>query len=165
MTDPKDRLLELLDPLLAKVAALDPAACRDRDSATRLLEDLRESFPLESPPVAAIRELVGQGITEGWLCQHGEPAARFCRVAKPSAATHDLSVDLVSLEGPALRHTHPQGEVTLGFVAQGDDPRFDGHPAGWVFMEPGSTHTPTVSGGRMHLLYFLPGGAVEWHRD
>ena len=30
-------------------------------------------------------------------------------------------------------------------------------------MPAGSTHTPTVTGPRMHLLYFLPDGAVEWH--
>jgi hypothetical protein len=29
-------------------------------------------------------------------------------------------------------------------------------------MPAGSTHTPTVTGPRMVLLYFLPGGAVEW---
>ena len=47
--------------------------------------------------------------------------------------THDLSIDIVSLEGPALEHTHPAGEVTLGVSFAGTlgrDVRFDGHPPG-----------------------------------
>lgn len=163
MTDSSARLLDLLRPVLAEVAALDPSSCRDAAGAAHLLETLRGTFPVDGAEVRAIGEALRQGIADGRLCDHGEPQARFSRVAKSTPATHDLSVDVVSLEGAALRHTHPRGEVTLGFAA-GGDPRFDGHPAGWVFMEPGSTHTPTVEGGRMHLLYFLPGGAVEWHR-
>jgi hypothetical protein len=162
MTDPKDRLLELLHPVLAKVADLDPASCRGAE-ADRLLDALRESFPADGAHVGEIGTLVDRGVIEGWLCDRGEPGARFSRLAKPSPATYDLSIDVVSLEGPALEHTHPRGEITLGFTVEGD-PRFDGHPAGWVFMEPGSTHTPTVSGGRMNLVYFLPGGSVEWIR-
>jgi hypothetical protein len=164
MTDPTQRLLVLLNPVLARVAALDPSSCETAEASMRLLDGLREAFPTEGSQVQAIGELLVEGIAEGWLCGHGDPGARFSRVAKANPTTHDLSVDVVSLEGPALPHTHPRGEVTLGFAAQGD-PRFDGHPPGWVFMPPGSTHTPTVEGGRMHLVYFLPGGAVQWHRE
>jgi hypothetical protein len=163
VTDSTARLLDLLQPVLVEVDALDPSSCDESEAAARLLDALRARFPHDGPQVRTIGELLARGIDEGWLCTQGEPEARFSRVAKASPATHDLSIDVVSLEGPALRHTHPRGEITLGFAAAGD-PRFDGHPAGWVFMRPGSTHTPTVVGGRMHLLYFLPGGAVEWHR-
>jgi hypothetical protein len=163
MNDSAEPLLELLDPVLERVAELDPSACTDAEAQARLLRALQEAFPIDGPHVQAIGEMLRQGIADGWLCNHGEPAARFSRVAKPSPATRDLSIDVVSLEGAALAHTHPRGEVTLGFAAEGT-PRFDGHPPGWVFMAPGSTHTPTVEGGRMYLLYVLPGGAVQWHR-
>ena len=36
----------------------------------------------------------------------------------------------------------------------GDAVRFDGRPAGWVFLGPGSRHKPQVDGGRMNLIYF-----------
>ena len=45
----------------------------------------------------------------------------------------------------------------------GGAPVFDGRGTGWVFLRPGSRHVPSVSGHRMNLIYFLPGGAVEWH--
>jgi hypothetical protein len=31
-----------------------------------------------------------------------------------------------------------------------------------VVFPPDSAHVPTVTGGRMLIVYFLPGGAVEW---
>jgi hypothetical protein len=56
---------------------------------------------------------------------------------------------------------HPGGEVNW-CVALDGDPRFDGQPAGWVVMPPGSGHVPTVSGGRMLIVYLLPGGKIEF---
>ena len=40
--------------------------------------------------------------------------------------------------------------------------RFDGHPEGWVVFGPDSVHVPTVSDGEMLILYFLPGGEIEF---
>ena len=106
-------------------------------------------------------------VDAGWLCDRGEPNARFCRLAKATAETHGLSIDVVSLEGEAVEHTHPRGEVTIGFRARGlpadASPTFDDRDPGWVFLGPGSRHAPRVDGGRMVLMYFLPDGAVEWH--
>ena len=42
------------------------------------------------------------------------------------------------------------------------EPTFDGHEPGWVVFPPGSHHIPTVEGGTMLFLYFMPGGAVVW---
>ena len=41
---------------------------------------------------------------------------------------------------------------------------FDGHGAGWLVYEPGTAHTPTVSGGKALVLYLLPQGAIEFTR-
>ena len=55
----------------------------------------------------------------------------------------------------------PRGEVNLCFAVDGE-PRFDGQAEGWVTFAPDSQHVPTVSDGRMLIVYFLPGGEVEW---
>jgi len=165
---PTASLLSMLEPIAAKVAELDPASATDDASAQALAAKLGETIPFDGDDVRAIGAEIRRGIAEGWLCDRGEPEARFSRVAKAGPTTAAMSVDVVSLVGPALRHTHPKGEVTMAFPAEyaedeSEAGRFDGHPPGWVVMPAGSTHVPTVTGPRMHLLYFLPDGAVEWH--
>lgn len=168
MTDaaPQQRLMTLLEPVLSKVAELSPADQDQPESAKALVDALAKAFPYDGDVAQSIGTEIRRGIDQGWLCSKGEGDAKFSRLAKAGPDTHDLSIDVVSLRGPALDHTHPAGEVTLGFPSTGHDDgvRFDGHPPGWVFKEPGSRHVPTVDGGRMDLIYFLPGGAVEWHR-
>lgn len=165
MSAPRHDLLAQLSPVLDLVAGLPLAECHDADQAARLADQLQSALPAHGPLAQAIGQALRVGIEQGWLCDRGEPSARFSRVAKASPETRNLSVDVVALEGPAVRHRHPRGEVTLGFsvdpAAEGS--RFDGHPPGWVVMPAGSVHTPTVTGPRMALLYFLPDGAVEWN--
>lgn len=158
-------LVERLSPLLETVAELPLDDCRDHEAASRIAAQLERTHPANSSPVQAIGQALRAGIHEGWLCDRGQPHARFGRIAKPTAKTRDLSIDLVSLEGAGLRHRHPRGEVTLAFAAdpERDDGRFDGHRSGWIVMPAGSVHTPTVTGPRMLTLYFLPGGAAEWN--
>lgn len=172
-TDPSARLRELLAPVLSKVAELAPASRTSADQVGELERELEAAFPFEGEHLQAIGAEISRGVDEGWLCNRGEPTARFCRLAKPTPDTHDLSVDVVSLIGPAIEHTHTHGEVTIGYRAtdgqakddteSGGSSVFDGRPEGWVFLPPGSRHVPTVTGHRMNLVYFLPGGAVEWH--
>lgn len=164
MTEPRLALLRDLAPILDLVAALPLDDCHDHGAAARLAARLQTSLPAEGPVAQAVGAALRRGIHDGWLCDRGEPSARFCRVAKAGPDTRELSIDVVALEGPALRHGHPRGEVTLGFSVDPEvtGSRFDGHPPGWVVMPAGSTHVPTVTGPRMALLYFLPGGAVDW---
>ena len=163
-TEPRQALLRDLAPVLDLVAALPLDDCRDHAAAAELAARLEARLPAESPAAKAVGAALRRGIDDGWLCDRGEPNARFSRVAKAGPDTRELSIDVVSLEGPALRHRHPRGEVTLGFAYDPDaaGSRFDGHPPGWVVMPAGSAHVPTVTGPRMVLLYFLPGGAVDW---
>ncbi|GAB4273417.1 MAG: hypothetical protein Kow0092_28740 [Deferrisomatales bacterium] len=152
-----EQLLDSLRPVLDHLNALDlsdPEAVR---------KSLDEAFPFESGLVRDLGERFRTGVAEGWLCDREAGGARFSRVAKATGGTHDFSVDAVSLDGPGVWHRHPAGEIDLCFAAEGD-PRFDGQPEGWVVFGPASDHVPTVTGGRMHILYFLPGGAVEWKR-
>lgn len=160
---PTAPLLSLLDPILARVAALAVERCTTAESIAAVEATLEREFPHAGAQVQAIGELLGKGIAEGWLADRGAPEARFSRVAKPSPATHGLSIDVVSMIGAGVEHTHPRGEVTIGFPATPQSCHFEARAPGWVVLGPGSRHVPTVTGARMNLIYFLPGGAVDWH--
>jgi hypothetical protein len=161
-------LLEVLEPMLARVAALDPAAVTDEAGARALEAALEAAFPYAGERVQGLGRLLERGVREGWLADRGNEEARFSRVSKPGPRTHDMSIDVVSMRGSGLEHTHPQGEITVGFPAQmngAGNCQFESRPPAWVFLPPGSRHVPHVEGERMNLIYFLPQGAVEWHRD
>ncbi len=154
-----------LHPLLKRVAELDPGACSTPALVAELERQLESEFPWEGPQIQALGATIRRGVEEGWLAHRGEEQARFSRVAKASEASFGLSVDVVSMTGAAVDHTHPKGEVTLGFPAGESSGTFEGRDPAWVFLGPGSRHLPTVVGGRMNLIYFLPDGAVTWHFD
>jgi 2-hydroxylaminobenzoate mutase len=150
---------------LARLAELNPES-RTGAAVAQLEAILEKEFPFHGDHVQSIGHEIARGVSDGWLCNRGPDEARFSRLAKPSAETFDFSVDCVSMTGKAIEHTHPDGEITIGFAAQGADAAsltFDGRPCGWVFMPPGSRHVPHVRGGRMNLIYFLPHGSVQWH--
>jgi len=154
---PADRtvLLNALGPLLERLIDVDTAAAGATDA-------LNASIPLGGALLRPIEDLVRQGIEEGWLTPRGEPGVRFGRVAKPGQDSRGFSIDAVHMDRPGPEHTHPKGEIDLCFALSGE-PRFDGCPAGWLVLPPGSRHVPTVSGGEMAILYFLPDGAIEFH--
>jgi hypothetical protein len=154
----RDTLLEALGPVLDVLAGVQPG---DEGLEDRLNRDL----PISGQACSALRAAAEQGVAEGWLCDREAGGIRFSRPVKPGPESHGYSVDAVVMDrcvGP--KHTHTNGEIDLCY-AQDGEPRFDGHPAGWVVFPPGSTHRPTVSDGRMLILYFLPGGAIEFHRE
>lgn len=143
--------LEALLPTLRRADPADPAA------AERVLS---EAVPPAGLRASRLRALLACGVAQGWLLpKSGGPNVRFGRLAKDLGG---YSVDAVLMEGPAAEHTHPAGELNLGFAWSGA-PTFDGRPPGWVVFPPASRHVPTVAGGSMLLLYFLPGGQVLWH--
>ena len=166
MTAPNAQLLTLLDPILARVAALDPASAQ-AEQIREIEATLEREFPHAGAHAQAIARELERGITEGWLCDRGSEAARFCRLAKPGPASHGMSIDVVSMIGEGLEHTHPKGEVTLGFFAApaalANSCQFEAREPAWVVLAPGSRHVPRVTGERMNLIYFLPDGAAEWH--
>lgn len=149
----RSTLLTALAPVLDALTEIDAGA---PDAANRL----NARFPVGGAALAEVEALVRAGAAEGWLCPKGEPGLRFGRVTKQLPETRDFAVDAVDMDRPGPGHTHPRGEFDLCFALDGE-PRFDGHPAGWVVLPPGSWHIPTVTGGRMAILYFLPGGAFQ----
>jgi len=149
----RTELLELLEEVAATVAGIDPAA---PDAAARL----EAAHPFRSPGMRRVRALAKVGVEQGWLLpREAGTEVRFGRLAKD---LRGHAVDCVLMSGRALGHTHPRGEVNIGFAWEGEAPRFDGQPEGWIVFPPGSHHVPTVTGGRMLFVYFLPGGEVVW---
>jgi hypothetical protein len=149
----RERLIAALDPVLTVVRTIDPA---DPTAVARLVEHL----PPDGPVLTELATLVRRGVTEGWLCEREANGVHFSRVAHPDhPATAPVSIDAVHMDGPGPGHTHPNGEIDLCFAVSGD-PTFDGHPPGWVVYPPETWHVPTVAGGRMDILYFLPEGAL-----
>ncbi len=146
----KERLLELLQPILSTVRTIDPAA----PGAAERLEAL---LPFSSEPLRTLRQLVREGVAAGWLCDRENAGVRFSRVLK--AAPGEWSIDAVHMSTEGMGHVHPKGEIDLCFAVEGA-PRFDGRPEGWTVYPPSSWHVPTVQGGAMDILYFLPEGAI-----
>ena len=113
---------------------------------------------------ARLKAVCLAGVAQGWLCNREGGGIRYGRIFKPSTELHGFSVDVVqmlNLAGP--HHTHPLGEIDLIMPIDGDA-CFDGRPAGWLVMRPGSAHHPTVTQGRALVLYLLPEGRIEFTR-
>ena len=146
--------------LLAELAAIAPMLAQANVAAPREAEAfLAKKLPTNSPRAGRIEALARAGVRDGWLLTRAAgPKVRFGRLAKDLGG---FSVDAVLMEGPAAGHTHTGGEINLGFCWSGA-PKFDDHPTGWVVFPPGSHHVPTVTGGEMLLIYFVPGGKVVW---
>ncbi|HEX6811059.1 MAG TPA: DUF4863 family protein [Planctomycetota bacterium] len=153
MTQPitKERFVELLRPLAKALRAVDVDA---KDAAAAA----ERAAAFGGPIVKAIGAAATASIDSEWLLPKSQGGIRFGRVAKE---LEGFSVDAVLMDAPGPRHRHPNGEIDLCFATKGE-PRFDDHPAGWVVYGRNSTHVPTVSSGQMLILYFLPGGAIDF---
>jgi hypothetical protein len=153
MTAPltKEQFTKLLEPLAQALRAVDVDA---KDAAAQA----ERAGPFLGPVVDAVRSAALASIGSDWLLPKQNAGIRFGRVAKD---LHGFSVDAVLMDVPGPRHRHPNGEIDLCFTTKGE-PKFDGKPAGWVVYGKGSAHVPTVAGGEMLILYFLPGGAIEF---
>lgn len=147
---------ELLDALNQVASHLRGVRCDDPEAAAKL----ERALPYAGPEVTKLRALLRSAVTAREVADRENDGVRFSRVKK-AQADDDLSIDVVHMDKPALGHTHPNGEIDLCFAVSGE-PRFDGKPEGWQVFPPGSWHVPTVSGGAMDILYFLPGGAIRF---
>jgi hypothetical protein len=152
MADDAD-LHALLEPVLAVVRTIDPA------SATAA-EDLAARLPIDGPILSALRRALRAAIDARSVADRENDGVRYSRLRK-ATGEGEISVDVVHMSKAALAHTHPRGEIDLCFAVSGT-PRFDARPEGWSVYPPGSWHVPTVDGGAMDILYFLPGGAIRF---
>lgn len=150
---PSPALVEALTHVTRRLADV---RCDDPEAAAKL----EAALPFAGPELTTLRALVRAAVESGEVADRENDGVRFSRVKK-ATSDGDLSIDVVHMAKPALGHTHPNGEIDLCF-AVGGEPRFDGKPEGWQVFPPGSWHVPTVTGGAMDILYFLPGGAIRF---
>ena len=146
----------LIDALNHVATKLRDVRCDDPEAAAKL----ERALPYGGPEISKLRELLRTAVEAREVAERENDGVRFSRVKK-AASDGDLSIDVVHMDKPALGHTHPNGEIDLCFATKGE-PQFDNHPAGWVVYGRNSTHVPTVSAGEMLILYFLPGGAIDF---
>jgi hypothetical protein len=153
MTDTlsKEQFVEMLRPLAEALRAVDVGSA----DASQQAENVAA---FGGDVIAAIRAAAMGHKDSDWLMPREAGGVRFGRVAKELCG---YSVDCVYMSGPGPRHRHPNGEIDLCFATKGEA-RFDGQPEGWVVYGEGSEHVPTVTDGEMLILYFLPGGAIEF---
>jgi hypothetical protein len=150
----KELLATILTPILKRISELDLS---HPISEIMLNQEFSSSHPQLKTAIAQAK----QGVEDGWLCDREHAGVKFSRVAKPSKTTFNLSIDAVLMSGEAAAHTHPNGEVSLCIPMQGE-PTYDDFEHTWAPYPPGSSHTPTVVGGEMLVLYFLPDGEIDW---
>lgn len=148
----KQALLVALSPVLDHLKGVSPAALD-------LAQALAAQFPLDGPVLREVKALVRQGVEARWLCDRENGAVRYSRVLKSEGG--GLSIDAVHMASDGGAHLHPAGEIDLCFAVAGA-PTFDGRPEGWTVYGPHTWHVPTVRGGAMDILYFLPGGAMTF---
>jgi hypothetical protein len=149
------------DAFRAQIAELTAQlAGRPLDGA---LDDwLNHEHGAGSATYAGLKAACEAGVAAGWLCNREGGGIRYGRIFKPADDLHGFSVDVVDMKDMAgPHHLHPNGEIDLVMPLEGDA-LFDGRPAGWLVMPPGSAHRPTVSAGRALVLYLLPQGAIEF---
>jgi hypothetical protein len=147
-------LQDALSPIVDFLDGLDPS---DATAAATL----NEKFPVQGEAMQKLAALFEQGVADASLCdREGGPGVTYSRVAKKIGKS-EFSIDAVRMDRPGPGHTHPNGEFDLCFAVSGD-PRFDEQAPGWTVYEPNSWHVPTVTGGTMNILYFLPGGAIKF---
>ena len=149
--------------LMAAVASL-LGFIGNRPLDAELESDLNDVYGASTESYAELLRLLRIGIDEGWACyaEIDGPDYRRGRLAKPSAETHGFSVETGMLKDVLGNyHRHPRGEINMiGPV----DPTgsFCGHGAGWKVFAPNSHHYPTVTGGKVTMLFFLPSGQIEY---
>jgi len=151
-------LLQTFAPLIAAAADLDLS-----DTAAARAE-LNQRFDPGSEEARSLNASLVEHLEAGRIAERGELPVCWGRVTKALPESRDLSIDVVHMNGPGPRHRHPRGEVNYCIALEGE-PTFDGQPAGWVVMPPDSVHVPTVAGGRMLIVYLLPGGEMEFLKD
>ncbi|PIE22517.1 MAG: DUF4863 domain-containing protein [Planctomycetota bacterium] len=147
----KDELRSAVEALVPELQGIDLSAA---DAAAQI----EARLPFASEQVQEIGRLFEAADVEGELMTGKAGSLRYGRLAKDLGG---FSVDAVWMDGPGPLHKHPGGEIDLCFRSEGEG-RFDGQEPGWTVYGPDSQHVPTVRNGAMRILYFLPGGLIEF---
>jgi hypothetical protein len=144
-------LIDQLRAIGADVRALDLS------NPTQATATLTAAWPDGAALTAALREAHADGAL---ALRPASPEVSFGRLAR-AADGGGCSIDVVDISGAGAGHTHPTGEVSWCVPLLGE-PSFEGVTSGWAVLAPGSHHVPTVTGGRMLIVYWIPDGKVTW---
>lgn len=124
---------------------------------------LNREYGAGTEAYARLVTLLKVGVEEGWAAYadiDGKDYRRG-RIAEPSDETAQMSVESGLLRDvKGQYHCHTKGEINM-IVPLEAGAQFCGHGAGWRVFPPMSEHFPTVS-GRALMMYFLPGGEIEY---
>lgn len=148
-------MLETFQPLI------DAARGVDLSDPAAAVATLKSRLDPDSEAGQAVSAALKELLDAGKVADRGAHPVKFSRAAKAAPETSDFSIDVVDMTGPGPLHRHPNGEVNWCIALEGA-PTFQEQPPGWVVESPGSQHVPTVAGGRMLIVYLLPGGAMEF---
>jgi len=148
-------VLDSFQPLLDAARALDLSETSKAEAV------LRERLDPGGEPAQKLKEDLVRLLEAGEIANRGELPVKWGRVAKAGPETGGYSIDVVLMTGPGPKHRHPKGEIDYCIALDGE-PTFDGHPPGWVVLPADSVHVPTVSGGKMLIVYLLPDGEMEF---
>lgn len=129
-----------------------------------LEQALNLHYGADTEPYRNLLALLRTGIEEGWACyaEIDGPDYRRGRIASAAPETHGFSVESGMLKDVLGNyHRHPRGEINM--IGPVDpDGRFCGSGAGWKVFGPDTRHYPTVTGGKVTMLFFLPDGEIEY---
>ncbi|MCP3728535.1 DUF4863 family protein [Paraburkholderia sp. CNPSo 3272] len=151
----KDEALELLRTVFDDIRA------RSLDEALEV--HLNRDFGVGTQPYERLAQLLKLGVEEGWVAYVKIEGDNYRRgqIAEPSWETAGMSVESGLLQDvKGQYHCHTKGEINM-IVPLENDGRFCGTGAGWRVFAPMSEHFPTVTGKAL-MMYFLPGGEIEY---
>ena len=132
------------DLLLPLVRAAEGVSLEDPQLAEA---ELWRRFPPESPAAQRIAARIG----ELWRNPTNSPLPPATSVDRPPRTNFDWLIEVWWCDGLSLAHKHPEGEINLLLVLEGN-PTFHERVPGYVAMKPGSTHTPIVEGGTLGVV-------------
>jgi hypothetical protein len=137
---------------------------KDKPLDAQLEAELNDLYGAATENYQELLGLLRTGIEEGWACyaEIDGPDYRRGRLAKPSSETHGFSVETGMLKNVLGNyHEHPLGEINMIGPVDATG-QFCGSGAGWKVFPPKSRHYPTVTGGKVTMLFFLPEGKIEY---
>ena len=152
----KAALLQAVQELLAFVG--------DQPLGPSLEQRLNEHYGPQTARYATLLTMLRHGIDEGWACSSEITGPDYMRgrIAEASSATQGFTVESGRLRNVLGNyHCHPRGEINMIGPVDATG-QFCGHGAGWKVFPPDSRHYPTVTGGTVTMLFFLPGGEIEY---
>jgi len=152
---------------------------------------LNKYYSPDTPFYITLHKLVLEGLKEKWIAAVEVNGDRYrrSRLCGPCEATHYFSITAVWMDSGYRHetppssgkgklkdisektelsgqfHIHPYGEINA-VITFDDTAEMRGihswQGAGWTSPGPGTRHYPTVRGGRVLALFFLPAGRIAY---